>query len=107
MKNFLLIVFVWLPFSLSAQDSTVKKNAWSFSGYLKDLEWVRFDQDFKHAAMTNLVHNRMNIKWKPSENWSGHLEVRNRLYGGDDVKTLPGFKQELRNENEAVNLSIN
>jgi hypothetical protein len=107
MKSFVLIVVVWLPFSLFAQDSMAKKNAWSFSGYLKDLAWVRFDQDFGHAAGTNLVHNRINIKWKPSEKWSGHLELRNRLYWGDDVRTVPDFKQLLRNENEAVNLSVN
>ncbi|OQP66566.1 hypothetical protein A3860_13885 [Niastella vici] len=106
MKRFLIILSVFSPLYLLAQDSMAKKNAWSFSGYLKDLEWVRFEKGFTNVAATNLVHNRMNIKWNPVENWTARLEVRNRLYWGDDVRVLPGFTQQLRNENEAVNLSI-
>lgn len=106
MKNFLLILSV-LPLSLTAQDSLAKKRMLSFSGYLKDLEWVRFDKGFNNATATNLLHNRMNVKWNPGQNWNGGLEVRNRLYWGDDVRVLPDFKRQLRNENEAVDLSVN
>jgi hypothetical protein len=105
MKNFLMIGFVCFPLNLFAQDSTAKKNDWLFSGYLKELEWVRFEKDFTHAAATNLVHNRINVRWSSEETWSGRFEVRNRFYWGDDVKTIPGFKQQLRNASEGVNLS--
>ena len=54
---------------------------------------------------TNLVHNRMNLKWNPDEHWNARLELRNRFYWGDDVRTVPDFKQQLGNENEMVNLS--
>lgn len=107
MRTFLTILSFFFPFTLLAQDSVAKKNTWSMSGYLKDMEWVRFEKAFTGAAATNLVHNRVNLKWSSPGNWAGRLEVRNRLYWGDDVRILPGFKQGLRNENEAVNLSIN
>lgn len=102
-----MIGLVLLPQVLFSQDSTEKTAVWKLSGYLKELAWVRFDKNFTRAAVTNLVHNRMNVKWEPSAPWSGRLEVRNRFYWGDDVRTMPGFKQQLRNENERVNLSVN
>ena len=107
MKFAFIILLTGLPSWFFAQDSAERKKALSFSGYIKDLEWVRFDKDFKHTAATNLLHNRMNVKWNPVENLGGRLELRNRLYWGDDVHQLPGFKQQLRNENEAVDLSVN
>jgi hypothetical protein len=105
MKRMLIIGSVLLSISVYAQDSTVRKKAWTFSGYLKDLAWVRFEKDFTNAMATNLVHNRMNLKWNPDEHWNARLELRNRFYWGDDVRTVPDFKQQLGNENEMVNLS--
>ena len=105
MKMVMMIVFVIMPFPLLAQDSIAKKTTWSFSGYLKDLAWVSFTKNFKHAEATNLVHNRMNFRWNPTESWSGRLELRNRFYWGDDVRSVNGFKKGLRNQNEVVNLS--
>lgn len=107
MKCILVIGFVFLPFCLFAQDSAAKKATWSLSGYLKDMAGIRFGKDFSQAAATNLLHNRMNLKWKPAVSWSGRLEVRTRLYWGEDVWGVPDFKQQLRNKNEAVNLSAN
>ena len=78
-----MILFLWLPLKLFTQDSIERKNAWSFSGYLKDLEWVRFDKNFSNAQATNLVHNRINVSWNPSDEWSGRLDLRNRFYWGD------------------------
>ena len=105
MKKILIIGSVLLSITVYAQDSTVRKKAWTFSGYLKDLAWVRFEKDLTNAMATNLVHNRMNLKWNPDEHWNARLELRNRFYWGDDVRTVPDFKQQLGNENEMVNLS--
>jgi hypothetical protein len=93
--------------SLFSQDSAVKKNAFSFSGYIKSMGWVGVDKEFLNASATTLLHNRINIQWKSSANWSGRLDLRNRLYWGDDVREIPHFKQQLRNENETVDLSAN
>ena len=98
MKRMLIIGSVLLSISVYAQDSTVRKKAWTFSGYLKDLAWVRFEKDFTNAMATNLVHNRMNLKWNPDEHWNARLELRNRFYWGDDVRTVPDFKQQYRKQ---------
>lgn len=102
------LILIWCLFSYGwsfAQDSLQRENKLTYSGYIKDLQWARFDKGFKTAYATNLFHNRFNLKWKPSEKISGRLEIRNRFYWGDDVKTIPNMKDELRNQNEALNLS--
>lgn len=106
MKKVLTIAFLFFPPCLPAQDSIAKEVAWSFSGYVKDLVSVRFDQHLKHPAATNLFHNRVNVGWSAKGRWSGRIELRNRLYWGDHVRSAPGFRQQLRNTGEAVNLSV-
>jgi hypothetical protein len=104
MKGYLLLALTCLSITLEAQDSA-KKRSWSFGGYIKDMEWVRFEKESAGAAATNLLHNRINIKWNPSVKWTADVEIRNRFYGGDDVHSLPAFQQQLRNPNELINLT--
>jgi hypothetical protein len=101
----LTILLVCLQFECFCQDSVLRKKQWGYSGYIKDLVWLHFDKSFEHAYATNLVHNRINVKWNPSQKISGRIEVRNRFYCGDDVRLMPNFKEQLRNKNEAINLS--
>lgn len=105
MNRLILIMFLFFSKVSLCQDSTVKQDKWELSGYLKDLQWVSFDKSFSNAYATNLVHNRINIKWLPSETINGRLEVRNRLYSGDAVRMDTAFKNKLSNSQEAVDLS--
>lgn len=105
MKSFLAIWIVLTSINGICQDSVLKKQQWDYSGYIKDLAWLRFDKNLQNAYATNLVHNRINIKWNPSQKIAGRIELRNRLYWGDDVKRLPDFKEQLSNQNDAINLS--
>ncbi|WP_186452614.1 hypothetical protein [Chitinophaga polysaccharea] len=52
----------------------------------------------------NLIHNRINVKWKPSVEISGVAEFRNRLFWGEEVKLIPHFASLLKNENEAIDM---
>jgi hypothetical protein len=90
---------------LFCQDSLPPKPNWEISGYLKDLQWVSFDKDFGNAYATNLLHNRVNLKWLPSEKINGRLEIRNRFYFGDAVRMDTSFIKNLRSPDEAVDLS--
>lgn len=107
MQRILLIVFLCAPGMLLAQDTASRKSVWAFNGYLKDLQWIRLNKDFSKPTATSLIHNRLNLKWNAGEQWAGRLEIRNRLYWGGDIREQPGFKQQLRNQSEAVNLSVN
>lgn len=102
--------FWWIGWLLSSaawgQDTTGAVKPLRVTGYVKELIWVRFDKGFREAAATNLVHHRLNIAWNPASRWSGRLDIRNRLFVGDEVRGGVTFRQQLRNEEEKSNLSV-
>lgn len=102
----LLLLWVTLLSALiaKAQDSTAVIHKLTVNGYIKDLQTLTFDKDFSDLVAGNLIHNRINIKWKPSEKITGAAEFRNRLFWGEEVKLTPGFASLLRNENEAIDM---
>ena len=104
MKKLLFIFFALQIVVAHAQDTTALPKKLTISGYIKDLQTLSFDKDFKELITGNLIHNRLNIKWKPSERITAVSEIRNRLYWGEEVKLTPGFASLLRNDNEKVNL---
>jgi len=93
------------PMLLYAQDE-VKKDIWKVKGYIKELPYVSFDRNVSNIYATNILHNRFNVKWAPSDKFSGAAEFRTRLFWGDDVRRTPNFSEQMRNRNEQVNASI-
>jgi hypothetical protein len=104
-KKIITILLLLLSSYASAQDSTEKPKKLTVAGYIKNLESVSFDKNFKENISGNLIHNRINAKWKPTENITLAAEFRNRLFWGEEVKSTPGFASLLRNSNEKANLT--
>ena len=102
----LLFIFLVLPVAwrTNAQDTTTLPKKLNISGYIKDLQTLSFDKNFKDLITGNLLHNRLNVKWKPSERITTAAEFRNRLFWGEEVRLTPGFASLLRNDNEKANL---
>lgn len=100
-----------LGFAARAQDSTVEnqeekvEKKLTINGYIKDLQTLRFEGDFQNGISGNVLHHRLNLKWKPTGTLTAAAEFRNRLFWGEEVKAVPGFAYLLRNSNELVNLS--
>jgi hypothetical protein len=92
MKVILSILISFSLFAGHAQD-TIRK--WQFSGYVKEMAWSRFPDRFRKADVTNLVHNRLNLSWQPSNLINTRIEIRNRLYYGDDVRMIPFLAKDL------------
>lgn len=88
------------------QDSTGLKKKWTLNGYIKNLQSLSFDKHFDQLLAGDLIHNRINVKWKPTEEMTAAIEWRNRLFWGDEVKNTPGFTRLLRNGHEWLNLSV-
>lgn len=104
MKLFYTITFIVTVILCNAQDSVEIKKKWELNGYIKNLEFISFDKDFKNSISNNLLHNRLNVKWKPTDKITASLELRNRLFWGEEVKLTPNFVSLLRNENELADL---
>jgi hypothetical protein len=100
-----------IPYLILSQDSVginkkeVKKK-WELNGYIKNLELLTFNKDFKDNISSNLLHNRLNIKWKPSDRLTAVTEFRNRVIWGEEVKLTHNYASLLRNDNEWLNLQM-
>lgn len=87
-----------------AQDSTSRARTFTINGYIKDLQSLSFNKDFSQLISGNLIHNRLNFKWKPSATLAATAEFRTRLIWGEEVKQTPGFASFLKDKNERFNL---
>lgn len=105
-RNISILVFLLLTGCTNSftQDSLETKKKWELNGYIKNLESLSFDKDFKNSISNNLLHNRLNIKWKPSATITVAAEFRNRLFWGEEVRNNPQFATQLKNANEKINL---
>ncbi|HRI60195.1 MAG TPA: hypothetical protein PK228_10745 [Saprospiraceae bacterium] len=102
----LLVLF----FSLAAQGQTdslpeAKPAPFHFQGYLKDLQTASFTTDKGSLLTGNLLHNRLNFRYDFSQSFSARLELRSRLFWGEQVRWTPGFSQQADYENGWMDLS--
>lgn len=102
--SLILLLFIFNP--CYSQDSVETKKKWEIKGYIKNLEDISFDHSFRNSTSGNLLHNRINIKWQPTDELTAVVQFRNRLFWGEEIKLTPGFATQLRNENEQVNMSV-
>jgi hypothetical protein len=106
LKSILIIWLILTGATIRAQDSVVQAKKWALNGYIKNLQSFSFDKNFHNLVFGNLLHNRINVKWKPVAGFTAKIEVRNRIYWGDEVRNTPGFTNALRHENEWLNASV-
>lgn len=90
----------------NAQDSSNVKKKFELNGYVKSLQSIRFDEKFRNSLSDNFIHNRINIKWMPSEKISVTAQFRNRLFWGEAIKQTPDFAGLLKNTNEKFNWRV-
>ncbi|MBC6366204.1 hypothetical protein [Algoriphagus sp. AK58] len=91
---------------LFAQTETKLSQKLELRGYLKDLQSLTFNRSFDSLVTGNLIHNRLNLKWNPSQKIRGAAEFRTRLFWGEEVKYIPEFSSGIRNPNEWINASV-
>lgn len=102
-----LVIFFPCIFLAQLTRAQTESRKIAVDGYLKFLQTI-FYQDFNHNWMTdNLIHNRINFHWYPSSKITGTIEFRNRIFYGDFVKTIPGYKESVTRDNGFVDLSFN
>ena len=86
--RFCFFLVLGLPLSLWAQDLDKK---WRLDGYIKEMISLTALQDVDSLMFDNLIHNRLNVFWYPTEKLTLNMEVRTRMFHGDAVKTIPSF----------------
>ena len=111
MKTLALLIAILTGGPAIAQDSTSldtdtlhKPGKLTLQGYIKDLQTLNFNKDFSTLVSSNQIHNRLNLNWKSGENLKAVMEIRTRLFWGEEIKINPNFSSFLRNRNDKVNL---
>lgn len=104
MKTVVTIILICVTFvNLKAQDSSIQ-NKFTMNGYLKGLASYQIDKSSKTGLADQLMHNRLNLKWKLNSQFQFTSEIRNRLFFGEQIKNDLKFSEKLRNTNEYFNL---
>ncbi len=87
------LTLLMLLFSLNclAQSEQEEEKKLFIDGYVKDMVTFTFIQEADSSLQDNLIHNRVNLKWYPSDKIEGRLEIRNRVFTGDLVRSLPNY----------------
>lgn len=97
-------------YSYAQTDSTKEKGKWKekidFGGYIKYMNTNQF-QNFDTIYTDNLIHNRLNFKWYPNNNWTFQLELRNRIFYGETMKLNPLFADAIGTDNGTIDMSWN
>lgn len=96
-----------LLLALSTINAQEKKEKLFLSGYIKNLNEFSFVDSVNELQFTSLLHNRLNFKYIPSEEITVRLELRNRLFYGDNVKNIFSFSEIISNDNGIIDLSWN
>ena len=100
---FLLLII----FSVQAQDDETKERNWSLDGYLTNMQSVMFDSIDNSWTSDNLLHNRLNFRWYPSEMFTVAIDARTRLLSGETVKYFPGYAESIEKDNGLIDLNTN
>ncbi len=95
MKTLLLIGVVSLSLSLFGQEEQRK---WTVNGYVKDLRTILIPAQGPGLQVDNLVHNRLNFKWYPHDNWTITAEARNRIFYGQIVQATPDYADFIQTD---------
>jgi hypothetical protein len=77
----------------------------SFNGYLKDLNTIGLPVHQQNLSYTQLLHNRLNLKWA-SDEFNASLELRNRFFWGDLPRQDRLLSKHLENSNEKIMIPV-
>lgn len=102
----IIIIFLLPRITGSTQESENRQPKTEFHGYLKDLQGVSFIKRIDSLHSVNLLHNRLNFKFNFSSKFSARLEIRNRIFWGDQIKQIPDFGKMINQYNGIADLSV-
>ena len=104
-KTILLLSLLFPVHKSFSQEEEIKQPKIEFHGYLKDLQGISFKDRIDSLTSVNLLHNRLNFKFNFSSKISARLEIRNRIFWGDQLKQFPDFGKTINQYNGFADLS--
>jgi len=98
-----LIFFLSTSFQLQAQEDS----KFTAKGYLKFLQTVMTEDISKDWYVDNLIHNRIDTKWYPTDKFTAAVEFRNRIFYGASINLFPGYEDYIGKDPGYWDLSWN
>ncbi|WP_372770518.1 hypothetical protein, partial [Lutibacter sp.] len=77
------------------------------SGYIKNLHEFSFINRLDQLKYNGLINNRLNFKYIPSEEITMRIELRNRIFYGNNVKNFNEFSDIVSRDNGWAKFSWN
>ena len=96
-------LFLLLVANLAGQE----KNAVTLNGYVTEMYSVMFDSLSGTFINDNLIHNRLNFKAYAGSHLSGSIELRNRIFTGDNVRLNPDYSTMIGYDPGLIDMSWN
>lgn len=93
----LLVLWMLVGCYCNVQAQEEERN-WALNGYLKNLQTGIFLGE-EQFLQDNLIHNRLNFSWYPSEEWSFRADLRSRAFFGDLVSANDQYAALIDNAN--------
>lgn len=77
---------------------------WEVRGYMKNLQtWLFFNEaNGDRFLQDNLLHQRTNLRWAPTERLSLYADLRTRAFFGDLVRAQPDYDRLIDDANNDV-----
>jgi hypothetical protein len=92
LKILIFSFYIGLSLSNSAIGQNYKPKKFMADGYLKFLQSVTYENFKDPWIVDNLIHNRFNLRYFPSDNWKIAAGIRTRFYYGGLIQLSPEFK---------------
>jgi len=107
MKKILIIILFILSFNPALLSQDEKQKYIELNGYLTTLQSAMFDTLSGPFFYENLLHNRLNFKGYLNENITLAVELRNRLFTGDMVRSYYGYSDLISTDEGWIDMSWN
>ena len=100
-----IVISSFISCTLVAQKEEVKSRWITLNGYIKEVQSTHFIQKIDSNTSASLIHNRLNFKINQTNKITGRLEIRNRIFYGEQIKMIPNFGQSINQYNGLFTLS--
>ncbi len=103
----ILILLLVTSLQVSGQEQDSTKSTWKFTarGYVKDLQYATFSINPDTLLFESLLHNRLNFRLTKGTHFTAALELRNRLFAGENTRSQPGLAAILDHDQGFFDLS--
>jgi len=78
---------------------------WMMRGYVKGLSAMQTLGDEGEIALENTLHNRFDVNWYMSDQFTFTVGMRNRIIVGNNVTLIPGYGDYIARDNGYFDLS--